>query len=112
MPQIARAPAVVEQFVNRNDAEGADRGQSPHLGSAQLERVCVKEHSFPFPPTRQVQALAKHVARVDRVTVTDIVHALPRVPRHGVAGVGVAGIRILRHIYYRRVETRCGRSSS
>src|SRR4029077_5890201 len=55
VPQIARAPTVGEQFVNRNDAEGADRGQGPPLGSAQLERVCVKEHSFPFPPARQVQ---------------------------------------------------------
>src|SRR3954468_13732738 len=66
VPQIARAPPVVEQFVDRNDAEGADRGQSPHVGSAQLERVSVKENSFPFPSTRQVQALAEHVARVDR----------------------------------------------
>src|SRR4029077_7965802 len=39
VPQIAGAPAIVEQFVHWNDAEGADRGQSPHLGSAQLVRV-------------------------------------------------------------------------
>src|SRR4029077_13477641 len=65
VPQIARAPAIVEQLVHGNDAEGADRRQSPHFGPAQLERVSVKEHSFPLPATRQVQALANHVASVD-----------------------------------------------
>src|SRR5438876_974633 len=28
VPQVSRAPAIVEQFVHGNDAEGTDRGQS------------------------------------------------------------------------------------
>src|SRR5258708_2234040 len=37
VPQISRAPAILEQFVHGNDAESADCGQSPHLGAAQVE---------------------------------------------------------------------------
>jgi len=106
VPQVSRAPAIVKQFVHGNDAERTDRGQRPYLGPPQLERVAFEEHSLPFPSTRQVQALAKHVSRVDRVTITDIVYALPPVPQGGIASIGVAGVRVLPHTCYRRVETR------
>ena len=72
MPQISRAPAIIEEFVHRDDAESADRGQSPHFGSAQFERFAVEKHSFALSPARHVQALAKDVARIDRLAVADI----------------------------------------
>src|SRR5262245_50567377 len=74
MAQVSRASPIVEEFVDGDDTEGTDRGQRPHLGSAEFERVTVQEHSFALTATRQVQALAKNVARVDRVAPSDVVH--------------------------------------
>jgi len=106
VPQVSRASAIVEEFVDGNHAKGADRRESPDLGAPQLEGIAVEEDPLAFPATRQLQTVAKDVTRIRRVAVPNVVRTLTRVPQGFIAGVGIAGIGILPHTCYRRVETR------
>src|SRR5437764_5166825 len=55
MPQVSRASAIVEEFVDGNHAKGADRRESANLGASQLERIAVEENALAFAPTRQLE---------------------------------------------------------
>jgi hypothetical protein len=92
VPQVAGSAPVVQQLIHRNHPERTDFRQRTDLRSAKLERLTAEEYSLALASARQIEALAKDVTRIERVTSPGILNAISSVPEGLLAAIDIARV--------------------
>jgi hypothetical protein len=92
VPQVARPPAIVEQFVDGDYPKRTDSRERADFRSAKLERLVAHEDVFAVATARQVESLPEDIPRIERISCARIVDALSGIPDSLVATVDVTRV--------------------